>query len=134
MKQKKFYHAVPFMPVRNLQETINFYKEKLGFYNEWFWKDTDAGMQRDNFPVLFTLSPAFVLDVNKRAHSFEIMWFVDNVDAIYEEYKGKELSIFKDLIEEPWGVKEFGIEDVNGYRIRIAEHIVGNEGHSVMEL
>jgi len=130
MKQKRFYHAVPFMPVRDLRETIDFYKDKLGFYNEWFWKDTDAGMQRDHFAVLFTLSPVFVSEVNTSHRSFEIMWFVDNVDEIYEEYKGKGLTIFKELREEPWGVKEFGIEDINGYHIRIAEHIGGGNGHT----
>ncbi|HEY0680574.1 MAG TPA: VOC family protein [Chitinophagaceae bacterium] len=123
MKPKKFYHCVPFMPVRDLVETIDYYKEQLGFYKEWFYNDQDAGLRRDNMHLLFNYSPEHVAIINTNEKHFEIMWFVDNVNEIYEEYKSKEVHIASEIEDKPWGVREFTVQDVNGYHLRIAEGI-----------
>jgi uncharacterized glyoxalase superfamily protein PhnB len=123
MKSKKFYHCVPFMPVRNLQETIDYYRDKLGFYNEWFWKNMDAGIARDNMRLLFNYAPDHVDMINTQDKHFEVMWFVDNVNEIYQEYKEKDVTIASELEDKPWGVREFTVLDINGYYLRIAEGI-----------
>lgn len=123
MKAIKFYHSVPFMPVRNLQETVAFYRDQLGFSKEWFWGEQDAGIRRDHMHLLFNYAPDYVSIVNTPEKHFEIMWFVDNVDDIYEEFKQKDVNIVSHLEEKAWGVREFTVEDVNGYYLRIAEGI-----------
>jgi len=109
------------MPVRDLKETIAFYRDKLGFSNEWFWYDTDAGIRRDDLGLLFRHSPNYVENLNKQNEHFEICWFVCNVDQVYSEYKAKGVRIISELEPKPWGMREFTIEDPNGYYIRIGE-------------
>lgn len=123
MKEKIFDHTVPFLPVRDLKETIAYYRDTLGFSNEWFWEDTDAGIERDDMHLLFSRNPPFIDAINAAAgdRGFEVMWFVENVDDIYEEYKAKGVEITGDLQDEPWGVREFAFKDINGYYIRVAE-------------
>ncbi|HYF29809.1 MAG TPA: VOC family protein [Chitinophagaceae bacterium] len=123
MKPKKFYHSVPFMPVRNLQETLDYYREKLGFYGEWLWGNEDAGIRRDNMHLLFNYAPDYTAIINTPARHFEIMWFVDNVQEIYDEYGSNGVTIASQLAEKPWGVREFTVQDINGYYLRIAEGI-----------
>jgi len=115
----RFSHAVPFMPVRDLTETINYYRDQLGFYKEWYWEDTDAGIQRDDLRLLFMHDPEFVARVNSNGRHFEICWFISNVEEVYDEYKKKGINIVSELAKKPWGMNEFTLEEINGYWIRI---------------
>ena len=121
MKQKKIYKVVPFLPVKDLKETIKFYKDYLGFSNEWFWEDTDAGISRDELRLLFNRNPMHVDKINSSSQSLEVCWFVDNVDEFYKEYKEKNVHIISELKNQPWGIREFTIKDINGYWIRVGE-------------
>ncbi|HYV95338.1 MAG TPA: VOC family protein [Chitinophagales bacterium] len=118
MKPSHFSHAVPFLPVKDLKETIQYYKEQLGFYEEWFWEDSDAGIRRDDLRLLFNRNPEHLSQINSSSQTLEICWFVTNVNEIYEEYKGKEIKIIKELWDAPWGMREFSILEINGYVIR----------------
>jgi hypothetical protein len=54
----------------------------------------------------------------------EEIWFVENVDAIYKEFKEeRKITIISDIENKPWGIREFSIHDINGYLIRISEGI-----------
>jgi uncharacterized glyoxalase superfamily protein PhnB len=117
--EKFFYKTLPFLPVRNLRETIQYYKDKLGFQGEWFWGDppTDAGCQRNELSILFNQNPEF----SERVKGLELVMFVDDVDGIYSELKNKSgVEIASPIKDEPWGIREFTVKDINGYLLRIS--------------
>lgn len=120
-KVKRFSHTIPFLPVKDLQETIAYYRYVLGFSQEWFWGDppTDAGISRDDMKLLFGKNPEMV----KHLKGFEIMMFVEGIDTIYEEHKIKGVTLISDIENKPWGVREYTVEEINGYHLRIAEGI-----------
>lgn len=122
MKQKTFYKVTPFIPVRSLQQTLDYYRDKLGFYKEWVM-GKDGGIQRDEMRLLFSENPDHLLLINSDKHRFELVWFVDCVDEINSEYKEKEIDVLTEPTDEPWGIREFTIKDINGYLIRISETI-----------
>lgn len=119
LKTKNFSHTVPFLPVNNLQETIAYYRYVLGFSKEWFWGDppTDAGISRDDMKLLFGKNPEMV----KHMQGFEIMMFVEGIDAIYEEHCLKGVDIISEIENKPWGVREYTVKEINGFHLRIAE-------------
>ena len=127
MSVKKFSHVVPFIPVRDLFETIDYYRRKLGFYNEWFWEDTDAGISRDDLSLLFNYNPAFVDLINTEEQRFELMWFVESIDDIYMEFKNNYVQIVRELNDEAWGQREFAFIDINGYYIRVSQQLPEEE-------
>lgn len=127
MKPPKFHKTTPFLPVIDLQETLSFYRDKLGFYDEWVWEVIDGGIRRDEMRLIFQQSPEYTRLINSEHHWFVLIWFVDNVDEIYNELKQK-VEIFSDIGNRPWGIREFSIKDVNGYEIRVAEGIGEEEG------
>lgn len=127
MSDKKFHNIVPFIPVRDLYETIDYYKSKLGFYNEWFWEDSDAGICRNDMFLLFTKNPEYVMQINDEHKHFELMWFVDAIDEVYREFKNNEVKIVSEPKDEPWGQREFAFMDINGYYIRVAEQLTMEE-------
>ena len=58
MKPKKFIRTNPHLPVRNLLQTLDYYRDHLGFYEEWTWtngegKVVDGGIKRDDMRLLF---------------------------------------------------------------------------------
>jgi uncharacterized glyoxalase superfamily protein PhnB len=117
--EKFFYKTLPFLPVKDLKETIQYYKDQLGFQDDWFWGDppTDAGCHRDRLSMLFNQNP----EVSERIRGLELVMFVDDVDGIYAELKNKSgVEIASSIKDEPWGTREFTIKDINGYLLRIS--------------
>ncbi|HRF76397.1 MAG TPA: VOC family protein [Chitinophagales bacterium] len=123
MTNAAFHRQIPVLPVADLKATIKYYKSKLGFSDEWFWEDTDAGCGRNELFMLFNLNPELLQAIQSAAAPFEIIWIVEQVDVIYNEYAQKELAIISEPENKPWGMREFTIKDINGYTIRIAEPI-----------
>ena len=125
MKENKFHRVSPFIPVKNLMQTLDYYRDRFGFYDEWTWGDIDGGIRRDDMRLLFTEEPGYVSAINNENTHFVLIWFVDNVDDIYKEFKERNIKIENDIESKPWGIREFSIQDLNGYLIRISEGITG---------
>lgn len=130
MKSKKFIRSNPHLRVRNLSETLNYYRDILGFYDEWTWADkngkkTDGGIRRNDMRLLFGEDPDFVNTINDYPKSrLALMWFVENIDEIFEEFQTRGIELADTLRSHPHGLREFAFVDINGYYIRIAESAV----------
>ena len=127
MKPKKFIRTNPHLPVKNLQQTLDYYRDNLGFYEEWTWtndegKVIDGGIRRDDMRLLFAEDPEFVNVINSyKKNRLPLMWFVDNVDEIFSEFQKRKIEFADTLKTHAYGLKEFAFVDINGYYIRVAE-------------
>jgi len=126
MKQKKFTRSNPHLPVRNLQVTLDYYRDILGFYDEWTWKNTDGvitdgGIRRDDMRLLFAEDPQFTNAMNNKEHRLPLLWFVDNIDEVFSEFQQRKIEIADPLKTHGYGLREFAFIDINGYYIRVAE-------------
>ena len=84
---KKFIKNVPHLPVNNLRLTLDYYRDKLGFSNEWTYGDNDGDISRDELRLLFSEDNRFTNDINNKNHRLPLMWFVTSIDEIYKEFK-----------------------------------------------
>ncbi len=123
MKEKKFIRSSPHLPVVNLQQTLNYYRDTLSFTDEWTFGDKDGGISRDEMRLLFAEDPAFTAAVNSDKHRLPLMWFVENIDEVFKEFKQKNIPVADTLRAHPYGLREFAFIDINGYYIRVAEKI-----------
>jgi len=122
MTPQKFIHCCPHLPVKNLKDTLNYYREKLGFYDEWTWGEKDGGIRRNDMRLLFAEDPEFVDVISSYNKSrLPVMWFVNNIESIYEEFKNKNIEIASPLQKHAYSLREFAFIDINGYYIRVAE-------------
>ncbi len=127
MKEKKFIRCNPHLPVRNLQQTLDYYRNTLGFYDEWTFQNkdgiiTDGGIRRDDMQLLFGEDADFVEVIKSYKNSrLSIIWFVDNIDQVYAEFKEKNIELADELKRHPYSLREFAFVDINGYYIRVAE-------------
>ncbi|MOA16577.1 Glyoxalase-like domain protein [compost metagenome] len=71
--------------------------------------------------MLFGEDPDYVTLINNSTKRFNLLWFVDNIEEIFEEFKNRKLEIVSELKSYPYELKEFAFIDINGYYIRVAE-------------
>jgi len=59
----------------------------------------------------------------RERQSFEgdIYLYVDNLDAVYSDLKQRGASITQPPHRAPYGLREFRVEDLNGYRLTFGE-------------
>src|SRR5436190_21995931 len=108
MKAKRFIRSNPHFPVKNLRQTLGYYRDSLGFYEEWTWKDengqiTDGGIRRDDMRLLFAEDPGFTSTVNDKYNSLPLMWFVENVSELFSEFQNRGIEIADTLRKHPYG-------------------------------
>ena len=111
------------LPVKNLQATLDYYRDILGFRDAWTLKSKDGGIKRDQLGMLFAEDTTFTNDINNNGHKLPLIWFVDNIEEVYNEFHEKRIEIADDLKMHTYGLREFAFIDINGYYIRIAEEV-----------
>lgn len=126
MKEKKFIRSGPHLPVKNLRQTLDYYRDVLGFYEEWTWTNKDGeikdgGIRRDDMRLLFGEDPTFTNIVNTNTHRLPLVWFVENIEEVFKEFQQRAIRIDDPLKVHSYGLLEFSFTDINGYNIRVAE-------------
>jgi hypothetical protein len=127
MNEKQFNKTVIHLPVNNLNETLAYYKNTLGFCDEWSFGSKDGGIRRDNMRLLFYEDQEHVTLINSQKHRLAVLWFVDQIKEVYAEFQERNIEIISPLQQHPYELLEFAFIDVNGYYIRVAEQIDQNK-------
>ena len=121
MKTKKMIRSGVHLPVKDLRLTLEYYRDTLGFYDVWTFGDKDGGIRRDEMRLLFAEDNDFTNDINNNRHRLPLMWFVENIDEIYKEFRERNIELADDLKTHPYELREFAFIDINGYYIRVAK-------------
>lgn len=112
-KAKDFYGKLGFKEVweRKPEDFKGYLVMKMGNSILCFWAGNDEVYNHPYFKN-------FPKDTH-RGYAVEIVIFVDNIDSYYEKIK-KFANIVEDLKVQPWGDKDFRIEDPFGFYIRFS--------------
>ncbi|MEO0539180.1 MAG: bleomycin resistance family protein [Cyanobacteria bacterium P01_A01_bin.123] len=112
--QCKFGGLTPMLNVKNIPDSINYYVNFLGFKQDLDWGDppTFASISRDEVCI-------FLCQGAQGQSGTWLSIFVENVDALYEEFKAKGAMIRQAPTNFSWGMREMNIEDPDGHRLRI---------------
>ena len=114
----------PFFIVRNFSESVNFYRDKLGFdvVNEVPEEEPFFGLvQRGNISIILKMiAPDVQPEPNHTRHKWA-RWdaYIDteNPDSLFEEFKTSGVPIHSELCDTDDGLRAFEIRDINGYVI-----------------
>ena len=111
--------ALPVLASLNIDKTVRFYKEKLGF-DRLGWKDENyAVLGRDKIEIHFW-------KCNNKIHPENTSCYirVKNVDDLYEEMKiAGVVHPNGPLKNQPWNIREFAILDEDGNMIKFGENL-----------
>ncbi len=104
-----FLGANPILPAVNVRDTAEFYEENLGFQIESMW---------DNPPYAVVARDQTIIEFGegrkKYAGSGVCVIFVNDVDAVYSEYSGRDIEFVGDIADRDYGSRDFRIRDNNG--------------------
>jgi predicted enzyme related to lactoylglutathione lyase len=114
----------PYFIVDDVVATANFYRDKLGFHYDRFWGEPPSFCMVKRGGILIMLGQlekAGVMRPNRLAVDGGDAWdtyvWVDDADALYEEFKARGVKIVRGLCDQPYGNRDFDVEDCNGYRL-----------------
>lgn len=125
-QHKKFLRFTPHLPVKHLQDTLDYYRERLGFYGEWIWEEKDGGIGRGDLKLLFMEDPAHAAIINTPEHRMPILWFVEDIREVYAELVANGIEMAHPVRLQPFNLWQFDFIDINGYMIQVVE-----EGYTI---
>jgi uncharacterized glyoxalase superfamily protein PhnB len=126
---RHFFGVVPVLLVDDVLATVDFYREALGFEADFLYDNppTYASVSRDDAIVNFALSvPAGRRNGVSQAgpgNGTDLYVVVGDINDVFEEFAQAGVSILSDPVNTDYGMREFKIEDLNGYQIIFGEEI-----------
>src|SRR6266481_2686626 len=106
---RQFVQGAPVLHVPDVVATAAFYRDVLGFTSD-FGDETYAVVWRDNSAIHFVRDE----ESPKGVHLFQ---WVKDIDAYYTELVDRGADVAKEPTDQPYGIREFGLSDVNGVGI-----------------
>ena len=124
MKANLTAHAAILL-VADVERSANWYKEYLGFeIGNLYGNPVHFGIiHRDGQYLMFCKCPPEKIKPNWKLvdKTSNVYFWVNDAEALYNEYKSKGISFDWDLCIQPYGVKEFGINDPDEYDIAFGQ-------------
>ena len=113
----------PTLAVRNMKQTIQFYRDSLGFKMGMVFPDADnpeyADLSKDGVVVM--LVPAKNVGIGSKQRlgiGVNLYMQIDgDIDEYCNELKNKGVKVVVDIKDEPFGIRDFTVEDINGYKL-----------------
>ena len=119
---RHFGGAAPVLLVPDVVAAAEHYRDRLGFEISYVWGEPPvyATIRRGDVAIHFSKS-----DQPGRPHGevSDIYVFVSDIDEVCEELRGRGAKIARELETWPYGMREFVVEDVNGYRLCFGEGV-----------
>lgn len=113
----------PTLAVRDMKKTIDFYANSLGFKLGMCFPTPDnpeyADLSKDGMVLMFL--PAENIGIGgqeKLGTGVNLYLQIDgDIDKYYNELKQKGVKIAVDIKDEPFGIRDFAVEDTDGYKL-----------------
>ncbi|MFC1860784.1 VOC family protein [Chloroflexota bacterium] len=117
----------PSLAVRNMKKTIDFYINSLGFKMGMAFPDANnpeyVDLSMDGMVLMFL--PAENLSKGaeeKLGTGVNLYMQIDgDIDKYYEQLKEKGVRIVVDIKDEPWGQRDFTVQDYSGYMLTFSQ-------------
>ncbi|WP_027856597.1 VOC family protein [Marinobacterium jannaschii] len=127
MKQPKLIGSAAILLVKDVLKSAAYYEETMGFKAQiWGEPPCFSILQRDNCHMMLseTDQPEKILPHYKVVQNmWNVYFWVDDVESLYAEFKAKGARIDYELCDQPYGCREFGIQDLDGYDIAFGQEM-----------
>jgi uncharacterized glyoxalase superfamily protein PhnB len=116
MNHVKLTRIAPELPVSNLREALEHYKQKLGFRVTMQMPDSDyAIVERGDIAI-------HLFEDKTRSHSpVGIHIYTTGLDSLYAEFQQSGAHLSQGIVRKPWGNRDFRLKDEFGNQIKFTE-------------
>lgn len=126
----RHWMIAPYFLVDDVVASANFYRDRLGFEYERFWGDPPAFCMVERSLVVIMLSQSTEASAGRPNHAadpsrdaWDAYVWVEDADALYAELRSKGVKITREICDQPYGCRDFDVEDCNGYRLCFGQNI-----------
>jgi catechol 2,3-dioxygenase-like lactoylglutathione lyase family enzyme len=126
------WSIAPYFLVDDVVAAAEYYRDKLGFRFDRFWGEPPAFcMVRRNGVIIMLsqLERAGLVRPNSAADPHGEAWdayvWINDADALHAEFQARGVKIARGLCDQPYGCRDFDVEDLNGYRICFGQDLEG---------
>ena len=113
----------PTLAVRDMKKTIDFYTNALGFKLGMCFPSPDnpkyADLSKDSMVMMFLPTKNVgISGEEKLGTGVNFYMQIDgDIDKYYDELKQKGVKIAIDIKTEPFGIRDFTVQDPDGYKL-----------------
>ena len=120
MDQELFSHASTVWPVQDMEASLAYYTDILGFEVTFTWEQpiTYAVLKRGNITINLVIRDDMPADYKPLAALYV---FVHDVDALWTDFTAKGAKVLNPIGDREYGMRDFDLQDPNGYRIVIGK-------------
>jgi len=111
-----FSHVEPVLPVRDIRETIAYWREVLGFTSQWTWGDPPnlGAVSWQSVHVQFYLQ-------NEWKGGGSSVWIrLQRIESLYRLHQQRKVDIVEPLENKPWGLAQYTVREINGHYLCFA--------------
>jgi uncharacterized glyoxalase superfamily protein PhnB len=110
------YRIAPEIPVSNLQKSIEYYEQRLGFR-------LAMKMPAENYAIVERDEIAIHLfrDGSQSHSPVGMHIFTHRLDELYAELRQRGARFSQEIARKPWGTRDFRVEDNSGNEIKFTE-------------
>lgn len=126
------WSIAPYFIVDDVVTTANYYRDKLGFSYERFWGEPPCFCMVKRSGIVIMLAQfekTGVMRPNRTVDPEGSAWdayiWIEDADALNAEFKAKGVKIARDICDQPYGCRDFDLEDCNGYRLCFGQDLEG---------
>ena len=106
--------------VRDVKEAADFYTTKLGFWTAFLEGEppTFAGVNLGNVQI-------FLEQGTPNPSGCSLYFVVGNADELHALHKGNGVEITDPPDDRPYELRDYGVKDLHGYRLRFGHRLFG---------
>lgn len=112
--------------VRDVVASANYFRDKLGFTYDRLWNEPPdfCMVRRDGHTVMLSQAPPgarLVPHWKVVRQMWNAYFWVDDVEAMFAEFRRRGAIIDYELTTKPYGVREFGVQDLDGHDLAFGQ-------------
>ncbi|HMO63745.1 MAG TPA: VOC family protein [Lacipirellulaceae bacterium] len=120
--------SAPVLLVADVVKSANYFRDQLGFTYERFWGEPPdfCMVQRDGLVVMLALAPpgaSLIPHWKVVDRMWNAYFWCDDAEGLYAEFVRRGARIDYGLGVKHYGIKEFGIQDLDGNDIAFGQRI-----------
>ncbi|NBB96460.1 MAG: hypothetical protein GVY16_12080 [Planctomycetes bacterium] len=124
----QFHGVIPILNVKSVEDSLEHYTQVLGFKADWDWP---ADQDDKTFASVTNGSvTVFLCEDGQGSAGVWTYYTVANLDALHRNYRKTGADITQAPRDEPWGMREMLVKDLDGHMLRIAQPLPHEEQHA----
>ncbi len=124
------WYIAPYFLVGDVVAAANHYRDSLGFHYERFWGEPPSFCMVKRGGIVIMLAETDSADAvrpnrlaDREGGAWDAYIWIHDADSLHAEFVAKGVTIARGICDQPYGCRDFEVDDFNGYRICFGQNL-----------